>query len=216
MVGQATPRTTHLAVESTSAGSSSDSALLERVRGGDHAAMDALVNAYWGRIQRYSLKIVGDADAAEDIAQETFFRFWVRRERWRPRGSIRALLYRIARNLSLNYRASRDTRRRLRRRLWHSAQESPPRPDQLLEANEIRDAVRAAIGELSERRREVLELVHFHGLSYREVAETLEIAPQTVANHVSAALASLRSSLRPVLDPPSPRARRAGPSLRLT
>ena len=179
------------------------------MRHGDHAAMDILVKAYWGPIQRYSLQIVGAPDVAEDIAQETFFRFWDRRERWRPRGSIRALLYRIARNLSLNHRASRDTRRTLLR-LWHSVGPTPPRPDQLLESREIHDTVRAAVRQLPERRREVLELVHFRGLSYREVAESLEIAPQTVANHVSAALASLRLALRSYRPPPDGRIRSLG------
>jgi RNA polymerase sigma-70 factor (ECF subfamily) len=55
--------------------------------------------------------------------------------------------------------------------------------------------VESAITALPERRREIFVLSRYHGLSYREIAEVLEISPQTVANQLSAALATLRESL---------------------
>ena len=64
-----------------------------------------------------------------------------------------------------------------------------------LEADELAGAAGRAIAELPERRRDVFVLAHLHGLSYKEVAETLGITPRTVANHMSLALAQLREAL---------------------
>jgi len=58
-----------------------------------------------------------------------------------------------------------------------------------------RAAIERAIAQLPARRREIFLLVRVHGLPYREVAELLEISPQTVANQMSAALAQLRQLL---------------------
>lgn len=63
--------------------------------------------------------------------------------------------------------------------------------------------MREALAALPRRRREVFELVRFHGLSHAEVAEVLEISTQTVANHVSRALSELRANLDDVLGDPA-------------
>ena len=70
-----------------------------------------------------------------------------------------------------------------------------PSPAAELEATEFGTAADRAIASLPERRRDVFILAHLHGLSYREVAESLGITPRTVANHMSLALAQLRDSL---------------------
>lgn len=76
-------------------------------------------------------------------------------------------------------------------RLRHSQQLNPT-PIELLEEKEAAAAIEAAVSSLSPRRREVFELVRLHRLSYQQVAETLPISAQTVANHMNAALSKLR------------------------
>ena len=66
---------------------------------------------------------------------------------------------------------------------------------ELVEQAEERAAVERAIAALPPRRREIFILVRVHGLSYGEVAEILQISPQTVANQMSAALTTLRRLL---------------------
>ncbi|HWV57975.1 MAG TPA: sigma-70 region 4 domain-containing protein, partial [Longimicrobiales bacterium] len=62
---------------------------------------------------------------------------------------------------------------------------------------ELRVAILAAAERLSPRRREAFTLVHIHGLSNREVAEIMDVRPQTVANYLQAAIADLRVALKP-------------------
>lgn len=178
-----------------------DGSLLRRLRSDDEAALDEIVQAYWTPLVRYARSFLDAADAAEDVAQETFVRLWHGRDQWESSGGLNALVYRIARNLAID-----EQRRRKVRLDWRSArQESPPRhevdPGELAEAGELRDAVNRAIRALPERRGEVFVLARFHGMSYREIAQVLGLAEQTVANHMSTALSDIRQALAPYLTP---------------
>ena len=170
---------------------------LERIRAGDVGALEELLRDAWGPLLRHLRCVADSADAAEDAAQEAFVRLWERRDRWQG-GSARALLFRIGRNLALD--AAR--RGRVRKRRWRDPLIGPPTPttpEEELGRVEIRARVEAAFAALAPRRREVFELVRFAGLTYREVAEALELSPQTVANHMSFALRDLRAELADVV-----------------
>jgi len=69
-----------------------------------------------------------------------------------------------------------------------------------LEAEQLRSALDREISLLPPRRREIVVLRCVHDLSYKEIADVMNIAPQTVANQLSSALATLRTSLRELLD----------------
>lgn len=173
-----------------------DEELMEALRADRCAALDILLCRYWEPIVAYAEKYVANSDAAEDIAQETFVRLWESRESWRSTGSVRSFLYRVAHNLALNEERSRRIRLQ--------------RSDQVAEANGSGARVRTpverfeerergrmldeAIAALPRRRREILRMTKLRGLSYREVAQLLDISQQTVANQLSAALSSLRDS----------------------
>jgi RNA polymerase sigma factor (sigma-70 family) len=70
--------------------------------------------------------------------------------------------------------------------------------------DELSRAIRHAIDQLAPRRREVFTLFHLQDLSYKEIADLMGIRPQSVANHLQAALADLRVSLRDHLPAPAP------------
>ena len=175
--------------------SESDVALLSRIREGDSGALGILLERYWAPVVRYATTLLESRDAAEDIAQDTFVRLWERREAWKLEGSVRALLFRVARNLSLDELRRRSARERTMR----VARVAPSvwSPDDDLENTELRALIVGAVDSLPSRRRQVFVLVRHYGLSYREAAAVLDLSPQTVANHLSLALADLRESLAP-------------------
>jgi RNA polymerase sigma factor (sigma-70 family) len=78
-------------------------------------------------------------------------------------------------------------------------QAHPRTPLQEMESEELRLAIQRAVQELPPRRREVFILFHLHHLSYREIEEMLNIRHQTIANHLQAAVAELRSALAPFI-----------------
>lgn len=171
----------------------SDQELMEAIVGDGSRALGVLLSRHWKPLVSFVFGFVGRRDVAEDVVQETFVRVWQRRGRWQATGSVRSFLYRIARNLALN--ENRASQTRARGGISLTTDRTDRDPAQLLEEHDLRDAVEAAISALPERRREIFVLSRYHGLSYREIAETLDISPQTVANQLSAALATLRESL---------------------
>ena len=170
-----------------------DVELLQRLREGDEKALEIASDRNWLPVYRFVRRIVGNRHAAEDVLQETFLRFWVRREKWRPERPILTILRRIAVNLSKDYIRSR--RVRCECLAFGPRPASPEAPDEAVERKELKEAVWSAIGELSKRRRRALVLVHFEGSSYQEAAEQMGISPQTVANHLTAARKELKAAL---------------------
>lgn len=167
--------------------------LLARIRKGDTRALGIILERYWIHVVRHAAAILGSTAAAEDVAQETFVRIWERRESWELRGSVRGLLFMISRNLSLDEKRRQRTHDRSIASV--SGVSRLPTPEEHCVRAELDRAYGRAIANLSERRREVYLLVRHHGLSHQEVAQALELSPQTVANHMRLALIDLRRSL---------------------
>lgn len=179
------------------ASATSEQALLRRLRQDDESALDLVLQQYWDELVAYLSRWLGSTDDAEDVAQQTFLRLWDRREQWNPGGgSLRALLFRIARNLAISEQRSRNARTRaIVRATRDRAAGWVPTPLESLENQRLGRRLEQAIAALPDRRREVFVLRCVHDLSYREIAEVMGIAQQTVANQLSRALATLRQSL---------------------
>lgn len=174
-----------------------DVELIKRVSAGDTGALAILLERYWASLVRYATGLLGSRDDAEDVAVETFERLWERRDAWWVEGTALPLLFRIGRNLSFDLLRRRSARQRV-----ETSVQTPPAvvtPQAELEIDELVTLVAGAVDALPERRREVLMLVRMHGLSRKEVAELMDLAPQTVANHLQLALDDVRRALAPHL-----------------
>lgn len=174
--------------------------LLQRIRRGDEAALATLLDRLWPGVVAYATSILGDADRAQDAAQEAFVRLWERRESWALEGSIRGLLFRLVRNLALDELRRSDAQARA---ASHVVPSPPPRtPEDEAEAAGLSAAIEAAVRALPPRRRDVFVLIRYQGLPVREAAQVLGIATQTAANHLNMALADLRTTLAPLMRRP--------------
>jgi RNA polymerase sigma-70 factor (ECF subfamily) len=176
-----------------------EEALVRGLRAGDEGVLQRLLDAHWEGVVRYAGGILADSAGGQDVAQEAFVRLWERREAWSVEGSIRGLLYTIARNAALD-----ELRRRGRRAEADGGYTvaSTPDPVQDVEAEELRRAADRAIADLPAQRGEVFRLARDAGLTHREIAEVMGLSVQTVSNHMSLALADLRRALRPFLGGP--------------
>jgi RNA polymerase sigma-70 factor (ECF subfamily) len=170
-----------------------DAEMVDRLRSGDTRALELLVGAYWEPLARYAEGILERCDGGDDVAQEVFIRLWTRRGGLRREGSLRAFLYATARNAAID-----DTRRE-RRHAARAALADPPiacaSPLDSAEEAELAGRAAAVVAALPPRRREVFRLVREGGMSYEDVAAVMGISSQTVANHMSLALATLRAAL---------------------
>lgn len=170
-----------------------DGELLCRLARDEIGALDEAFARFWAPIVSYLMGIMKSREAAEDVAQDAFCRLWERRALLRSDGSLRGFLYHVARNMAISEHRTES----VRQRALTALQMEPPTFAHIeLPYDGLSGELKRAIRSLPERRREILILHCIHGLTYKEIARLLGIAPQTVANQFSAALDDLRRGLR--------------------
>ena len=154
-----------------------DSLLLNRVRQGDRSSFDELFLRYYSRIYAVVFRLTGDAAEADDIAQETFIRLYRQPPEAAGREhNVGGWLYRVAVNLA--YNALRAARRRT---VYELAADrgSIADPESVTQQHEERLRVRSALAELPPQQAQLLMLRHA-GLSYKELAAALDVAPTSI------------------------------------
>ncbi len=171
--------------------------LITRAQGGDRAAFGELVRRYREGVVNLVYRMCGDANLAEDVAQEAFIRAWQHLPRYQPRSPFRNWLYRIATNLAI------DAVRRERETVDVDAlplASSDQGPEAAVESQERGELVRQAVLALPTASRAALVLREYGGLSYREIAGTLGIPMGTVMSRLNYARTLLREALAPHLE----------------
>ncbi len=160
------------------------------VEGEFNALYDRLQPSLW----RYAHRLVGDADAADDIAQEAFVRLLSRPD---LRGdSARLWLFTVATNL-VRDRGRTSSRRKRLLNAMPVGPEPPPHASDRLERGERVQSVREALRELPERDRHLL-LMREEGFSYREIAEVVGVAPGSVGTLIARAIKRFTAVYEPV------------------
>ena len=177
-----------------------DVAALERLRGGDPAAVADLYDRYAKTSLGLALKIVRDAEEAEDVVHDAFAAIVERAHQYRSdRGTVAAWLLTTVRNLSLD-RARRRTRRaqiadsELKPDL-EARNASSDDPERLLALERERAAVREALVNLPAAQRDTLQIAFFEGLSYPEMAERDGVPLGTIKSRAARAMRALRACL---------------------
>ncbi len=166
-------------------------------KNGDRQAYGELVTAYHQSVVNVVFRISGDRYHAEDAAQEAFVRAWQKLPSYRPVGSFRSWLFRIATNLAIDM---------LRREKPTVSFEELPLKDkgEGIEENLIKrqrgEKVRKAILSLPPESRKVIVLREYENLSYKEISETLEIPIGTVMSRLNYARKSLGERLKDLLE----------------
>lgn len=138
---------------------------------------DAFFDDVFPSLFRYCNRLTGDADAAEDVAQETFLRF-VRDGVEGPPKALRVWLFRVATHLIRDRYRVRENRRRLLEE-HPVTPSSMPDPESHAERSETVAAVRRALDELDPRDRELL-LMRTEGFSYREMADAVGVKETSI------------------------------------
>jgi RNA polymerase sigma-70 factor (ECF subfamily) len=170
--------------------------LVTKAQGGDRNAFSELVGIHARGVLNVIFRMCGDAQIAEDAAQETFIRAWSNLGSFRTdrESSLRNWLYRIALNTAT------DMLRKEKHILpgamenFHLADPQSGPEDLFLQAERTAQ-VKDAISSLPDASRAVLVLKEYEGLSYREIADTLDIPIGTVMSRLNYARRLLKEKL---------------------
>jgi len=173
-----------------------DEMYVERAVCGDQNAYGALVRKYQNMVYRLALSIIGDCEAAEDVAQETFLRAYESLPRLQKPASFAAWIAGIARNLCRNLlRKRKNTPLSLDylAELGHEISAPGETPDHRIE---LFEAMRRIIAEMPPKYREVLDLRTAEEYSYNEIADFLGISLNAVKSRVYHAKAEVLKRAR--------------------
>ncbi len=150
-----------------------------------------LVERYYASLYRYAYRLSGSQADAEDLTQETFLRATAKLGQLRDADKVRAWLYSILRHAYLQrQRSAPQTHHVSLDDLFDVAEEVPdPLPE--LDA----EALRKALDDLPEPHRTAVLLYYFEELSYREIAEVLDVPIGTVMSRLARARGYLKARL---------------------
>jgi RNA polymerase sigma-70 factor (ECF subfamily) len=173
-----------------------DAGWLERLRAGDWEAFSTLVDHHQHAVVNYLTRLAGDRDRAEDLAQETFLRFYRGLAGYREEGQLQAYLFRIATNLVRSQERRQRRFRLLLPFLGGSRHAEPAAPGALLH-EELHRQVGAAIAALPLRFRVPLVLHEIEGWPYEAIARELACREGTVKSRIFRGRKLLRQALEP-------------------
>ena len=168
--------------------------LVTRAQNGDRNAFSELVCIHAQGVMNVVYRMCGNMHVAEDAAQETFIQAWLRLPSYRQKSSLRNWLYRIAVNTAI------DMLRKEKRILPNAVEDlhlmdAQAGPEAMFIGGEQTELVQGAISTLPDASRAVLVLREYEGLSYKEIADTLDIPVGTVMSRLNYARKLLKEKL---------------------
>ena len=169
-----------------------DAELVKRVQAGDKSAFDLLVRKYQSKILNLIGRYISDPALAMDVAQETFIKAYRGLKNFRGDSAFYTWLYRIAMNTAKNFLASRNRRAYDNRIDIHDSDDPSleariqdvDTPDAVAETGEVKDAVLRAVEQLPEDLRIAITLREIEGMSYEDIADTMDCPIGTVRSRL--------------------------------
>ncbi|HZX23759.1 MAG TPA: RNA polymerase sigma factor RpoE [Woeseiaceae bacterium] len=185
----------------------SDAALVKRVQQGDKQAFNLLVLKYQTKIVNLVMRYVRDPDEANDVAQEAFLKAYRALPRFRGDSAFYTWLYRIAVNTAKNYLVAAK-----RRPVEYDLDLQDPEqydmqarlkdidsPERVLMKDEVQQTIDEAIQDLPEDLRTAIILRELEGMTYEEIAETMECPVGTVRSRIFRAREAISKRIEPLL-----------------
>jgi len=165
--------------------------------------LERIITEVFGRLRdpvyRYLMSTLGSPAEAEELTQETFLRLLAHLQKGHPVEHVRAWVFRVAHNLALNTLRKRNRQEAVipsggGPRRDEKADPAPTAEERVIE-QELQQRMSRALARLSPQERYCLEL-KAEGLTYREIAETLDIHPGSVATFLARGVGKLKRWLQ--------------------
>ncbi len=183
-----------------------DEELIDLFQRGDGRAFDVLVARYKDQLVNFAFRFVGDYDAADEVAQETFIRVYRNKHAYKPVAKFSTWIYTIASNL-----AKSELRRRKRHSLFSLSSrrqgeeekdfelaDESSRTDGEAERALLAGLIQNALDSIPARYKEIVILRYVQEMSYEEIAEITHINPGTVKSRLNRARIRLQKLLKDV------------------
>jgi RNA polymerase sigma-70 factor (family 1) len=175
-----------------SSGESQDNLLLQQLALGDELAFTSVYDQYWEPLLRHIMRILPNKDEAIDVVQETFLSFWNQGHKLERINSIKTYLFTMGRNAAFKkWKLNLKQRNYLESLVAHYA-EADEGFEQIINTKELSAVLDAEIEKLPTKMREIFILSRKEHLTYKEIAEKLQISDLTVKKQINNSLKQLR------------------------
>ncbi len=170
----------------------------------DLHSFNNLFNEYHEPFIRFALSYVKEKHIAEDYVMEAFIAFWENREQLLSNTRPQAYILTIIKNKCLNHLQHVLVRQRAEKELSDHAEWVLSTRINALQAcdpdfifsDEIHQIIESTLNKLPEKTRQIFLLNRYQGLSYKDIAEQMDLSVKTIEFHISKALSKLRFSLK--------------------
>lgn len=173
-----------------------DIAIIEAWQAGDSDAFEVLYQKYWRKLYVFARRTTPNAEDAQDLIQDVFAQLWMQKEQIDAAVFSESYLFAIVRNKLLDKIRKQYVREEYVQKILQSSSESDFSTQQTILTNDLNNHIHRAVDVLPEKCREVFQLSRFEQLSVDQIAQKLQISPQTVKNQLSKALQVVRFRLR--------------------
>ena len=173
----------------------SDLELVDLLKSGNEDAFAEIYERYFGALYLHAYKRIRDKDEARDLVQELFSLLWSKRETLEPRTSFSNYLYTWVRNSILNIIAHKLVEEKYLSSLPDRINDTEALTDHRVRERQLAAIIEKEIEALPPRMKAVFELSRKSNMSYKEIAEKLDLSEQSVRSHVKNALKILRMKL---------------------
>jgi len=173
----------------------SDKNLFLRIAQDDERAFNELFHVYTRELYPFAMKLTGSEKDAEEILQEVFLKIWAKRKELTGIDNPKAWIIRVVSNQSLNHLRKMAVEGRFFQYVKHAQQHTSLSTEEITAARETAAIIQQAIDQLPPACRQIYLLSREENLSIKEIAEKLNLSPNTVKNQIVTALQRIRASL---------------------
>ena len=169
---------------------------VKKLKQGEVKAFDDLFNKYSPRLYNFSIKYLKSAEEAEEVVQEVFLYIWDKREGLKPDNSFNAYIFTIAYNIIKKYFIKKTRDNAYKDDLIYTLLQQENNLDQIIDYKFLLEKVELIINSLPNRRKEIFIKRKYDGLSIKQIADELDISPNTVENQLASAQKQILNGLQ--------------------
>lgn len=165
----------------------------------DHKSFKRLFYEFYPSLCVYAGRYILSTDTCEDIVQDVFFNIWEKRKTLNIHSSFRNFLITSVRNSCTNYIRKQSSYDKYLENYTSTSSSQSPLPDEIYTTNELNDMIASALEKLPTNIQDVFHLSRNENMTYKEIAEEMNISIKTVESYISKALKLLRVELKDYL-----------------
>lgn len=169
--------------------------LLRKISNSDEEALGKLIDVYAPKLMAFCAKFTNDKIISEELVQDAFVTLWKKKSMLSEIDNFDAYLFRMARNLCLDYLNKLSKERKLKEALSFQQNGYYNSMEDFLVTKQYEQQLKTILDSLPKRQKEIFEMSRIQGKSHKEIAQILQISHKTVDEHISRVLKKIKSQL---------------------